>query len=354
MLLFGVKKKSRRSKEGCESQARIVHMMLLACRFYWCRHHQHFVYLLLVSSPPPQRLQFTVFFLAVNRETAGWCCFFFALTLIISSYSWIIFFPSRLLFTHFLANHREILSYFEWNKKWVDFFLLATLFFGIFYISSMPAMHLIRTVSWCLFYLCLCGCFSSFISLLLCSDTEQFLGRCFSLTRTAFFPFRFCLFNNNVDVVPQFSVDHCIAKGKHSRLLTVKRIINVFGVGFLFIFLRKIRTHWKLQTTIEKKLFFMVVFLPLLFDVSGRLLQHKSCASKETNKTLAFNRASHSNGVTKEPFPLSRCENNFKLSRRTHARSLLAWYNQVSRFKSPSICAHFYVTKTLFDCIEIA
>lgn len=117
----------------------------------YCAHDVVSLPLLLMSSPST----FCVFAPCIVAATTATsihsffsCCesrnswlvlLFFALTLIISSYSWIIFFPSRLLFTHFLANHREILSYFEWNKKWVDFFYLRRFFFGIFHVPH--ALH---------------------------------------------------------------------------------------------------------------------------------------------------------------------------------------------------------------------
>lgn len=266
------------------SSAYCAHMMLLACRFYWCRHHQHLVYLLLVSPPPPppQRLEFTSFFFLVwiAKQLVGVA--FFVLTLIIASYSWIIFFfLSRLLFTRFLANHREILSL--WVKQKVSRFFCDA-FFRHIPRSACSALVLCRQCIWFAPFRS-----ASFIYVYVAVfrllfhfyfvPIPKMLGACFSLMRTAFFPNRFCLLNNNVDVVPQFSVDHCIAKGKHSRLPTVKRIINVFGVGFLF---RNIQTQWKLQTTIKKNWFFLLFLLPHCSTIRLSIFQHTLWRRKGT------------------------------------------------------------------------
>lgn len=223
-------------------------------RFYWCRHHQRFVYLDWRVFPPPRLrfifsryIFFLFFFISCICETAGWCCLFFY-----AHYSFFLYFFSRLLFTYFLANHRArsfcTIHFFAHSssKIWRLFFgIVFTFFFVLRSACSIPVLHLIHTVPCCVFYLCLCGSFPSFISLLLCFDAE--ISCAVFTDGVSWFRLRIilssvCLFNNKICcralILRQscrcqkaFNASHTTAAG-----LTVKRIINVFTDDFLFFF----------------------------------------------------------------------------------------------------------------------
>lgn len=155
------------------------------------------IFVLLVL-PPPHRLRFNVFFVAglwfsVSRNSWLLFLFFFAHLLLPSTYTFF-----RVCCLHiFFANHRSrersfltilsLCSYFE--KSWYTFF--AALF--SLYVPHWSTLVLYRccikfaplqaAASLSLCYLRLCGPFSSFISLLLCSCIEFFFRhfRCFAL-----------------------------------------------------------------------------------------------------------------------------------------------------------------------------
>lgn len=106
-------------------------------------------------------------------ETAGWCCLFFY-----AHYSFFLYFfalvvyilscePSRAIFLY----HSFFRAFFLQNMKTV-FRYSIYIFFVLRSACSIPVLHLIHTVPCCVFYLCLCGSFPSFISLLLCFDAE--------------------------------------------------------------------------------------------------------------------------------------------------------------------------------------
>lgn len=106
-------------------------------------------------------------------ETAGWCCLFFML---IIPFSYIFFAlvvyilscePSRAIFLY----HSFFRVFFLQNMK-IVFRYSIYIFFVLRSACSIPVLHLIHTVPCCVFYLCLCGSFPSFISLLLCFDAE--------------------------------------------------------------------------------------------------------------------------------------------------------------------------------------
>lgn len=218
-------------------------------RFYWCRHHQRFVYLDWRVFPPPllrfifSRYSFFSSIRAFAKQLVGVAYFFY------SHYSFFLyFFRACCLHTFLRTIARDLFVPFIFSRilppKYEDCFSVKYLhFFVLRSACSIPVLHLIHTVSCCVFYLCLCGSFPSFISLLLCFDAE--ISCAVFTDGVSWFRLRIilssvCLLNNKICcralILRQscrcqkaFNASHATAAG-----LKVKRIINVFTDDFLF------------------------------------------------------------------------------------------------------------------------
>lgn len=246
----GEKKNSQQIAEGWKRT-----LCTRCWRFYWCRHHQRFVYLDWRVFPPP-RLRFIFsrysLFFSLFRQFAHLRNSWLVLLIFLCSLFLFLIFFSRLLFTYFLANHRArsfcTIHFFAYSssKIWRLFFGIVFTFF-LFYVPH--ALYrcciwftLFRVASFIYVYVALFRLSFHFYFVSMPKFRALFsLMVCLGLVYALFFS-SVCLFNNKICcralILRQscrcqkaFNASHTTAAG-----LTVKRIINVFTDDFLFFF----------------------------------------------------------------------------------------------------------------------
>lgn len=234
-------------------------------RFYWCRHHQRFVYLHWLYRRHHHReyesffrVTFSFFFFVNSHisETAGWCCWFFFLLIIpfscifsafvvyiLSCEPSLAIFSYHSFFVYSYSKKTRFVFFFCFSRCSITFFLSVRFTFRILYIISLPVLHLIHTVP-CRALLFMFLRLFSVISLLLCFDAEilfaVFTDVLWSRLRVSVFLCLFvCLFNNKIccraPILRQLWPCQKTFNEIYNTAFAVKRIINVLGDDFFFV-----------------------------------------------------------------------------------------------------------------------